>query len=186
MAVTGDDSVKPGSTGVGQSGGSGLSAELTVATPSPGAASAAIRQGSVVSGTTLDHFEIRRSLGIRRLRRGLPRARHAARAHRRDQGPAGGLRARRRAAGTVSPRSDGRLRPEPPQHLHRPRPRRGGRPLFHRDGAGGRRDAPRASPQGARWTPARRSDWRSRSPRRSPKRTARGSSTATSRAGTSS
>ena len=59
----------------------------------------------------------------RRHGRSLQGARHAARPHRRDQGPAGARRARSSSARTLRARSARRRRAEPSAHLHAARRR---------------------------------------------------------------
>ena len=62
MGSPGDDLVKPPDTGK-KAGSSGLSGELTVATPPPGPGSRGSGAPSVGFGTTLDRFEILELLG---------------------------------------------------------------------------------------------------------------------------
>ncbi len=62
MGFRGDDSTKPGSAGEA-GGSSGLSRELTVATPLPGSGPRGPAAPSVGFGTTLDRFEILELLG---------------------------------------------------------------------------------------------------------------------------
>ena len=69
-----------------------------------------------------------RARGDRRQRRHvdrLPRARHAARAARRDQDPPRALRGRRRVRRALPPRGACRRAARAPKHRHRHRPRRG-------------------------------------------------------------
>ena len=63
MSFGGDDSVKPGGTGEEAGASSGLSRELTIATPLPGSGPRGPAAPSVGFGTTLDHFEIQELLG---------------------------------------------------------------------------------------------------------------------------
>ncbi len=63
MSFHGDDSMKPGGAGEEAGGSSGLSRELTVATPLPGSLPRGPAAPSVGFGTTLDHFEIQELLG---------------------------------------------------------------------------------------------------------------------------
>jgi eukaryotic-like serine/threonine-protein kinase len=63
MSSPDDRSSKPMSADAGPSGGSGLSRELTVATPPPGSAPERSGAESVGLGTTLDHFEVGEFLG---------------------------------------------------------------------------------------------------------------------------
>jgi dienelactone hydrolase/predicted Ser/Thr protein kinase len=63
MSIGGDDSVRPGGTGEEADASSGLSGELTVATPLPGSGPRGPAVPSVGFGTTLDHFEIQELLG---------------------------------------------------------------------------------------------------------------------------
>src|SRR6202162_3186054 len=63
MSFGGDDSVKPGGTGEEAGQSSGLSRELTIATPLPGSGPRGPAAPSVGFGTTLDHFEIQELLG---------------------------------------------------------------------------------------------------------------------------
>ncbi len=63
MGFLGDDSMKPGGAGEEAGGRSGLSKELTVATPLPGSGQRGPAAPSVGFGTTLDHFEILELLG---------------------------------------------------------------------------------------------------------------------------
>ncbi|HYV41452.1 MAG TPA: hypothetical protein VEO02_06640, partial [Thermoanaerobaculia bacterium] len=55
--------MKPGGAGEEAGGRSGLSKELTVATPLPGSGQRGPAAPSVGFGTTLDHFEILELLG---------------------------------------------------------------------------------------------------------------------------
>ena len=80
--------------------------------------------------------------------RGLPRPRHPARPHRRDQGPAPSPRAGPRAPRPLRARGPRRLRPQPPPHLHAPRHRPAGRRRLPRHGVPRGRDARRPAAEG--------------------------------------
>ena len=80
--------------------------------------------------------------------RGLPRARHAPRARRRDQGPPARPPGRRGAAPALRARGPHRFPAQPPAHLHPPRRRPGGRSALPGDGAPGGGVARRAAAEG--------------------------------------
>jgi len=63
MTAGDDDSKKPESTGGDPGGSSGLSRELTTATPSPAASPSGAPAPSIAPGTTLGHFEVLERIG---------------------------------------------------------------------------------------------------------------------------
>ncbi len=100
-------------------------------------------------GTRLGPYEIARAARRRRHGRGVPRAGHAARARRGDQGAAARVRGRSRAARALRARGEAARLAQPPEHRRDLRPRATStarHALVH--GAGRGRDWPRGSRAG--------------------------------------
>ena len=111
--------------------------------------------------------------------RGVPRARHAARPRRRDQGAAAAPDREPRGARALRARGEDRLVAQPPAHLHALRRRPRGRHRLPGDGAGRGRDAGARGSRRARCRRRKCCGSARRSPTRSTARTARASCTAT-------